>query len=403
MVLGSWEGCAIVAHPRRCGRRPFYTPGLVTAGKSVMVNRRELIAAAGIAAAAAGAASGADRPAPRRGQSRVWRIGSPPSIANLTLATRDTPEPGPGEALVRVVASSINARDRGIVAGIFFIGDRKASIPLSEGAGEVVALGAGVANVKVGDRVACCHFPDWVDGRWNPAVYERDIGNTLDGWLAEYALLPAQGLVVLPAAVSYESAATLASSGVTAWHALYEVARLRPGQTVLTLGTGGVSTIGLQLAKATGARVVVTSSRDDKLARLRELGADVTVNYRTEPEWGKTVAAQTGGVDVVLENVGRPTLDQSMEACAPGATIVMIGTGPLPQQLPKMPGFYTKNLTMKAISNGSVRMFADLLNAMAAADIQPVIEKTFAFEDAIAAFREMEASDHVGKVLIRHT
>jgi NADPH:quinone reductase-like Zn-dependent oxidoreductase len=367
-----------------------------------MVNRREVIAAAGLAAAAAGPALAAGQPAPARGKSRAWRIGSPPAIASLTLVTRDTPEPGPGQVLVRVVASSINARDRGIVAGIFAIGANKASIPLSEGAGEVAALGPGVTNVKVGDRVACCHFPTWVDGRWSPAVYESDIGNTLDGWLAEYALLPAQGLVVLPAAVSFESAATLASSGVTAWHALYEVARLRPGQTVLTLGTGGVSTIGLQLAKATGARVVVTSSRDDKLARLRALGADFTVNYRTEPDWGKRVLGMTGGVDVVLENVGRPTLDQSMEACAPGACIVMIGTGPLPQQLPRMPGFYTKNLTMKAISNGSVRMFADLLEAMAAASIEPVIEKTFAFEDAIAAFREMEAGDHVGKVLIRH-
>jgi NADPH:quinone reductase-like Zn-dependent oxidoreductase len=369
-----------------------------------MVNRREVIAAATLAVGAASAAGAAGaRPAGRRGQSRVWRIGSPPGIGNLQLTRRDTPEPGPGEALVRVVASSINARDRGIVAGIFAIGSRKTSIPLSEGAGEVVAVGPGVTGIAVGDRVVCGHFPDWVDGRWNPAVYERDVGNTLDGWLTEYAVLPASGLVRLPSAVSYETAATLASSGVTAWHALYEVARLRPGQTVLTLGTGGVSTIGLQLAKASGARVVVTSSRDDKLARMQALGADVTVNYRAEPDWGRRVMALTGGVDVVLENVGRPTLDQSMEACAPGATLVMIGTGPLPQQLPKMPGFYQKNLMLKAISNGSVRMFGDLLTGLATAGIEAVIEKTYAFEDAIAAFREMEAGDHVGKVLIRHT
>jgi NADPH:quinone reductase-like Zn-dependent oxidoreductase len=184
---------------------------------------------------------------------------------------------------------------------------------------------------------------------------------------------------------------------------LFEVARLRPGQTVLTLGTGGVSTIGLQLAKAAGARVVVTSSRDDKLERMRGLGADLGVNYRSTAQWGNRVAELTGGgVDVVLENVGRPTLDESMNACAPGATIVMIGTGPLPKELPKMPGFYQKNLTLKAISNGSRRMFADLLAALAAGRIQPVIDKTFAFSEAIAAFREMEASDHVGKVLIRH-
>jgi NADPH:quinone reductase-like Zn-dependent oxidoreductase len=233
-------------------------------------------------------------------------------------------------------------------------------------------------------------------------VYENDIGNTLDGWLGEKVILPESGIVVLPKEISYESAATLASSGVTAWHALFEIARLRPGQTVLTLGTGGVSTIGLQLAKAAGARVVVTSSRDDKLTRMRELGADAGVNYRTTPAWGDRVRELTGGVDVVLENVGRPTLDESMNACAPSATIVMIGTGPLPKELPKMPGFYQKNLWLKAISNGSRQMFEDLLAGMVTMKIQPVIERRFAFEEAIAAFREMEAGDHVGKVLIRH-
>lgn len=368
-----------------------------------MVNRREFVAAAGLAAAVQpGAPAGAAATRGPRPRSRVWRIGSPPSIGNLQLTERETPEPGAGQVRVRVVASSINARDRGIVGGFFPIGARKASIPLSEGAGEVVALGAGVSRVRVGDRVACCHFPTWTEGRWSPDVYDSDVGNTLDGWLGEQVLLPESGLVVLPAAVSYETAATLASSGVTAWHALYEVARLRPGQTVLTLGTGGVSTIGMQLAKAGGARVVVTSSRDDKLARMRELGADFVVNYRREAAWGRRVMELTGGVDVVLENVGRPTLDESMEACASGATIVMIGTGPLPRDLPRMPGLYTKNLGLKAISNGSRRMFEDLLAGLAAARISAVVDKVFAFEDAIAAFREMEASDHVGKVLIRH-
>jgi NADPH:quinone reductase-like Zn-dependent oxidoreductase len=375
------------------------------------MDRREFLAsgAAGSALALGTAESAADAQqagatsSRSRDRSRAWQIGSPPSIGNLQLVTRDTPQPGRGQVLVRVAATSINARDRGIVGGFFPVGTRKASIPLSEGAGEVIAVGEGVTEAKPGDRVTSCHFPDWIDGRWNPGVYERDIGNTLDGWLAEKVVLPASGIVVLPDAVSYESAATLASSGVTAWHALFEVARLRPGQTVLTLGTGGVSTIGLQLAKAAGARVVVTSSRDDKLERMRGLGADLGVNYRSTAQWGNRVAELTGGgVDVVLENVGRPTLDESMNACAPGATIVMIGTGPLPKELPKMPGFYQKNLTLKAISNGSRRMFADLLAALAAGRIQPVIDRTFAFSEAIAAFREMEAGDHVGKVLIRH-
>ena len=373
-----------------------------------MVDRRRFITTASLAAAAAmTSARGANGKGTARrsgtpDRSRVWRIGTPPSIGNLQLVTRDTPTPAADEVLVRVAASSINARDRGIVAGFFPIGANKASIPLSEGAGEVIAVGANVSRIKVGDRVASCHFPRWITGRWSPDVYENDIGNTLDGWLGEKVILPQSGIVVLPKEISYESAATLASSGVTAWHALFEIARLRPGQTVLTLGTGGVSTIGLQLAKAAGARVVVTSSRDDKIARMRELGADVGVNYRTTPAWGDRVRELTGGVDVVLENVGRPTLDESMNACAPGATIVMIGTGPLPKELPKMPGFYQKNLWLKAISNGSRQMFEDLLAGLVTMKIQPVIERRYTFEDAIAAFREMEAGDHVGKVLIRH-
>lgn len=372
-----------------------------------MVDRRRFITTASLAAAAAMSsargANGKGSARPRAAdRSRVWRIGAPPSIANLQLVTRDTPMPAANEVLVRVAASSINARDRGIVAGFFPVGTNKASIPLSEGAGEVIAVGANVSRIKLGDRVTSCHFPRWVTGRWSPDVYENDIGNTLDGWLGEKVILPESGMVVLPKEISYESAATLASSGVTAWHALFEIARLRPGQTVLTLGTGGVSTIGLQLAKAAGARVVVTSSRDDKLARMRELGADLGVNYRSTAAWGERVRELTGGVDIVLENVGRPTLDESMNACAPSATIVMIGTGPLPKELPKMPGFYQKNLLLKAISNGSRQMFEDLLAGMVTARINPVIDRTFTFEQAIEAFREMEAGDHIGKVLIRH-
>ena len=186
-------------------RRDFLTVASATAAGSATL---------GAADAAAAATPRNARPTARE-RSRVWRIGTPPSIGNLQLTTRETPLPQRGEVLVRVVATSINARDRGIVAGFFPIGANKASIPLSEGAGEVIAVGEGVSEVAVGDRVTACHFPDWTEGRWRPSVYERDIGNTLDGWLGERVILPAQGLVRLPDAVSYESAATLASSGVT--------------------------------------------------------------------------------------------------------------------------------------------------------------------------------------------
>jgi NADPH:quinone reductase-like Zn-dependent oxidoreductase len=320
----------------------------------------------------------------------------------LRLVTRPPPNVGPGQALVAVRASAINARDLGIATGRFMTRKRETLVPLSDGAGDVLAVGEGVSGVQPGDRVIATHFPEWLDGPWDPAYYGADIGNSLDGWLAEKVLMPAAALVRIPGELSHEEACTLPVAGVTAWHALYDVARLRPGQTVLTLGTGGVSTFGLQLARAGGARVVVTSSSDAKLARMRELGAAFTVNYATNPEWGQEVLRLTGGVDVVLENVGRATLDQSLNACAPNAWVVLIGTGPLPAQLPKLPGFYQKNITMRAISNGSRRMYVELAAALAANGVRPVIDRTFPFAKAPEAFRFMASSSHIGKVVIRH-
>lgn len=165
-----------------------------------------------------------------------------------------------------------------------------------------------------------------------------------------------------------------------------------------------MSSLRALLAKAAGARVAVTSSSDDKLAQMRELGVDLTVNYRRNPEWGREISTLTGGgVDVVLENVGRPMLDQSMIASAPEATIVMIGTGPLPKALPRMPGFYEKKFLLKAISNGSRRMFEDLLSAMSATDLRPIISERYPFEEAIAAFRALERGEYLGKILITHS
>jgi NADPH:quinone reductase-like Zn-dependent oxidoreductase len=360
-----------------------------------------VVAGAALGPSTTSAAGATGKP---RGKTRVFELGEQQSIDTMRLVERALPQPGFGEALVRVACSSINARDIGIAQAIFFGKKPATRIPLSEGAGEVVAVGEGVGNVTRGDRVTGCHYANWQDGRWDPANFEADIGNTLDGWLGEHVLMPARTLAVLPGRVSYETAATLASSAVTAWHALHHAARVRAGDTVLTLGTGGVSTWGLLLARAAGARVVVTSSSDDKLARMRELGAFAGVNYRARADWGKAVMDATGGrgVDIVLENVGRPTLDESMNAAAANATVVMIGTGPLPEQLPKMPGFYAKNLTLKAISNGSRRMLEELLAAIDANNLRHVIEREFAFADAIEAYRFMRDGSRVGKVLIRH-
>jgi NADPH:quinone reductase-like Zn-dependent oxidoreductase len=374
-----------------------------------MASRRDVLLGSAAAGVAIGTATGTLAAAETRGarsarKVRVFELGEQSGIESLRLVERPAPTPARDEAIVRVRFSSINARDIGITQGIF-LGKKPANrIPLSEGAGEVIAVGEGVGNVRIGDRVTGCHYANWQDGAWHPANFDADIGSTLDGWLGEEVALPARTLVKLPDNVSDETAATLASSAVTAWHALNHVAQVRAGDTVLTLGTGGVSTWATLLAKAAGARVVVTSSSDEKLARLRALGADLTVNYRTIAEWGKAVqrAADGRGADVVLENVGRATLDESMNASANNAAIVMIGTGPLPPQLPKMPGLYAKNLSLKAISNGSRRMLEELLAAIATNSLQAVVERQFDFGDARLAYEYQRSGDRVGKVLIRH-
>jgi NADPH:quinone reductase-like Zn-dependent oxidoreductase len=370
-----------------------------------MTNRREVLLA-GIAATATTASAATSQRASARSRRtvRVYEIGEQKSFDTLRLVERPAPVPERDQAIVRVAFSSLNARDLGIATGMFLGRKADERIPLSEGSGEVVAIGEDVTNVKVGDRVTGCHYANWQDGRWDPANFDADIGSTLDGWLGEEVRLPARSLVRLPDSVSYETAATLASSAVTVWHALHHVAHVRAGDTVLTLGTGGVSTWGTLLARAAGATVVVTSSSDDKLARMRELGAHVGINYRSTPEWGKAVLEATGGrgVDIVLENVGRATLDESMNASAANATLVMIGTGPLPPQLPKMPGFYVKNLTMKAISNGSRRMLEELLAAIAANNLRHVVEREFTFSEARQAYQYQRSGERVGKVLIRH-
>jgi NADPH:quinone reductase-like Zn-dependent oxidoreductase len=377
-------------------------------------SRRAVVAAAATTALASPAlAAGGDSTGPAsvtgtvpKGRTRAWQIGEQKSFETLELVERPVPVPGPGQALVRVHYAAIAARDQGIVTGMFPVppGPRPATrIPLSEGAGEVLAVGAGETRIRPGDRVTACHWGTWVDGPWTPDHYAADIGNTIDGWLGELVLLPSASLARLPDEVSYEDAAPLAGSGVTAWNALHEVARVRSDDVVLTLGTGGVSSFGLLLAKAAGARVVVTSSSDDKLAQMRRLGADVTVNYRANPQWGREVVGKTGGrgASVVLENVGPGTLDQSMAASAVNARIVMIGTGRPPPNPPNLYGLYMKNLSLKAISAGSRAMVESLLAAMAQNGIRPVIAQTVPFDDAVEAWRAIRRGERVGKVVVR--
>lgn len=380
-----------------------------------MVSRRNLLSAvAGATGALVGGKVAAAKTGEQVAQSggetyHAFEIGDQKGPGTLRLVERPVPTPGQGQALIKVTATSINARDHGLISNRFPIprGRRPDTrIPISEGAGVVVAIGEGVSQVEVGDRVTAAHFSSWVKGPWDPdQSYIGDVGNNIDGWLAELALLPAHALVKLPEGVPEETAATFVSSGVTAWHALYEVARVKPGDVVLSLGTGGVSSFGVQLAKASGAKVVVTSSSDKKLEDMKKHGADIGINYRTNPEWGQAVMDATNGhgADIVLENVGRRTLDQSLIGAAVNGYVVMIGTDRLPEQLPKMPGFYMKNITMKAISNASVEMLNDMVQAYGVSGLTPPIAKRFKFEDAAEAFRYQWEHDEIGKVIIQHS
>jgi NADPH:quinone reductase-like Zn-dependent oxidoreductase len=365
-----------------------------------------------VAAAATGAAGGRGAPAAAvigevpRGRTTVWQIGEQKSFQTVVRVERPVPVPGPGMALVRVHYVGIAARDQGIAIQMFPVppGPRPPTrIPLSEGSGEVLAVGAGEVRIKPGDRVTCCHWATWVSGPWNPSNYAADVGNTIDGWLGELVLLPTSSLAVLPEGVSWEDAATVTGSGLTAWHALHEVARVRSDDVVLSLGTGGVSTWGVRLAKAAGARVVVTSSSDEKLAQMRQIGADVTVNYRTNPQWGREVVEKTGGrgASVVLENVGPATLDQSMAACAVDARVVMIGTGRPPPNPPNMNGMYIKNLMLKAISAGSRTMLESLLAAMAQNRLKASISEVVPYAEAVKAYDAIRAGEGVGKIVIK--
>lgn len=341
-----------------------------------------------------------------RGKMRVYQIGAQKSFDTLMMVERPIPTPGPGQALIRVDYAGIAARDQGIVMNQFPVppGLRpETRIPLSEGAGEVIAVGAGETRIQPGQRVTSTHWATWVSGPWSPANYVADVGNTIDGWLGEYILLPTTGLAILPDSISSEHAATLSGSGVTAWHALHEVAHVRTDDIVLSLGTGGVSTFGVLFAKAAGAKVVVTSSSDEKLEQMKRLGADITVNYRTNPQWGKEVMEKTGGqgVSVVLENVGPGTLDQSMAASGNNARIVMIGTGRPPPNPPNLYGMYLKNLMLKAISAGSRTMMENMIAAIDNANIKPIIAMTIPFAEAGHAYTEIRDGDHMGKIVIK--
>jgi NADPH:quinone reductase-like Zn-dependent oxidoreductase len=313
----------------------------------------------------------------------------------LKRGERERPSPGSNEVLVRMRAASLNFRDLAVVAGKYIRGPlTKDTIPLSDGAGEVAAVGASVREHAVGDRVVATF------AQGQPPVA---LGSPLDGVLTEYAVFEPHGLLRIPDHLSFEEAATLPCAAVTAWNALYHGKMLKPGATVVTLGTGGVSIFVLQLAKLGGARVIVTSSSDEKLARAKALGADHGINYKRNPEWEKEVLEATDGqgADHVVDLGGVGTLPHSYLAVGPGGEVSMIGVQTRPEgDLSPYP-LMMKNATLRGIFVGGREHFEGLMKAVAGNKLHPIIDQSFDFESAGDAYAYMKSAQHFGKIVIK--
>jgi NADPH:quinone reductase-like Zn-dependent oxidoreductase len=332
---------------------------------------------------------------------KAFELGKNTGIDALTLVDRPMPKPGHGQVLVRMHAMSLNYRD--LIIAKSAMGKReKPVIPVSDGAGEVAEIGHGVTRVRVGDRVAPIFTQSWLGGEVGRGQATA-LGGDIDGVLAEYVMLDQNGLVHFPGHLSYEEAATLPCAAVTSWNALISVGELKAGDTVLVMGTGGVSIFALQFARMTGARVIATSSSDAKLKRLRELGAAEAINYRTTPEWGTRVLELTErrGVDHIVEVGGAGTLENSFKAIRTGGSISLIGllTGFGGQFNPLL--VLMKSVRFQGILVGSRDMFEAMNRAIATAQLHPVIDRTFPFAEAPAAYRHLESGAHFGKVCIR--
>jgi NADPH:quinone reductase-like Zn-dependent oxidoreductase len=311
-----------------------------------------------------------------------------------------------GEVRVKVHAVSLNYRDLMVASGNYLVDVDNPIIPCSDGAGEVLEVGHGVGRFKPGDRVAASFFPFWHDGPSSQEKIRHSLGGDIDGMLAKEVFLDQHALARIPDALNYVDAATLPCAGVTAWNAIFESSnQVKPGDTVLLLGTGGVSVLGLQLAKAAGLSTIITSSSDDKLRRARALGADHTINYHAHPEWHEVVLRMTGalGADVVLEVGGKGTVNRSVLAAGMGGTVAIIGgvSGFGGEVNPV--ALLTGAKRMVGIFVGSRAMLEHVMRFAAAARITPVVDRVFPFEQAQDAYRYMESGAHFGKVVIAVT
>lgn len=334
---------------------------------------------------------------------KAFQIAGTEGLKSLKAVSLAEPNPGPGEVLIRIRAVSLNFRDHMNVMGIRGVTGPVPRIPCSDGAGEVVSAGEGVSHWKTGDRVVVPFMPNWLEGEFSQAHASQALGGAVDGLLSELAVIRAEALLAVPAYLSLEEAATLPCAAVTAWDALHTRGGLKAGESVLVLGTGGVSIFALQFAKLAGACVLATTSSDEKARRLLELGADAVHNYKTDPAWDEWVLAQTGGrgVDKVIEIGGPETLNRSIKATRFGGHIALIGVLTGTSGEIQTVQILRKGIRLDGIYVGSRAMFAGMLCEMEKARMKPVIDSIFEFDDAAEAFKRIESGQHFGKILIR--
>ncbi|KRB23502.1 MULTISPECIES: zinc-dependent alcohol dehydrogenase family protein [Mesorhizobium] len=331
---------------------------------------------------------------------KLVRLRAPGGLDRLELVEEDPPRPGPGDVLVRIRACSLNMRDDFAVQGKTPLGDGR--VPLSDGAGEVIAVGGDVDALRPGDSVVSVFYPWWLDGDMTPAT-RRDIpGENFDGFASEYVCMPAHAFTKAPAGHSHLEAAALTCTGVTAWRGLVVRGKVKPGDTVLVLGTGSVSLFALQFAKAAGARVIATSSDEEKLERLASLGADATINYKAVPDWGREARELTDGrgVDHVIEVGGPATLAQSLVACRTGGHIALIGVLTGFAADVSIPAVFSNQIRISGISIGSRADQEDMIRAIEVNGLKPVIDRRFPLRDIAAAFTHYGARKHFGKVCL---
>ncbi len=332
---------------------------------------------------------------------KAVQLRHPAGLDNLKLVDIDEPSPpGPGEIRVRLHGSSLNFHDYAVCAG--FIPTDDGRIPMADGAGVVDAAGSDVSEFAEGDHVVSTFFPTWLDGNATIGTFATTPGDGIDGYARERVTTPSSWFTKAPEGWTHQEAATITTAGLTAWRTLVVDAGLKAGDTILVLGTGGVSIYALQIAKAMGANVIATSSSDEKLERVRAMGADATINYKKNEDWGKEVLVLTDGrgVDHVIEVGGPGTLPQSIRACRIGGHISLIGVltgreGPVPTAL-----LMAKQQRLQGIIVGSRQNQIDMVRGMEATGIRPVVDSTFSLDALADAFRHEASGAHFGKICV---